>query len=143
MSSERPQYRIMLADDHLLFRQDVKMMLDKKNGLAVIGEANDGIELLDLLKIQNPDMVIVDISMPRMNGFEAIHEIRMQYPDLQVLVLTVHREKEYLDKAISMGIHGFVLKDSIGNELLPAIQAIQKGEVFIPLCHRSGQQSKK
>jgi two-component system, NarL family, response regulator NreC len=138
VTSKRRPYHIILADDHSLFRQDVKMMIETKAGIDVIGEANDGIELLNLLKIQNPDMVIIDISMPRMNGFEAIHEIRKQYPDLNVLVLTVHREKEYLDIAIALGVTGFVLKDAIGNELLPAIQAIQEGEVYIPLCHRNG-----
>ena len=143
MSLERREYHIILADDHSLFRHDMKTMLDKKAGLDVIGEAADGIELLDLLKMQRPNMVIVDLSMPRMNGFQAIHEIRQKYPHLHVLVLTVHGEKEYLDRAMDMGANGFVLKDAIGNELIPAIEAIQNGKLYLPLCHRSHKANEK
>jgi DNA-binding NarL/FixJ family response regulator len=139
MVSKSQRQSVILADDHVMFRQDLKIMLQEKDGLEVIKEASDGLELLDILKTATPDMVIIDISMPKMNGFEAIYEIKNKYHDIQVLVLTVHREKEYLHKAITMGVNGFVLKDTVGKELFSAIETIQKGKVYIPLCHRNKQ----
>src|SRR4030043_1096739 len=83
-------YRIILADDHVMFRQGIKNILEKDNGLEVVGEVGDGLRLLELLKKTAPDMVILDISMPNLRGLEAIREIKMIFPDVKVLILSMH-----------------------------------------------------
>lgn len=123
--------RVVVADDHVLFRQGMKKLLEEMPGVEVIGEAGDGLELLNLLKELNADIVLVDISMPNIRGIEAAHEIRSLYPGTKVLILTMHRGKEYLYHAISAGAHGYLLKEDSDIELLSAIEAIRNGGVYV------------
>ena len=89
-------YSIILADDHVLFRQGVKKIIEEVDGLKVVGEANDGLELLELLKKTLPDLVILDISMPNLRGLEAAREIKAQYPQVKILLLTMHKKREFI-----------------------------------------------
>ncbi len=124
-------YRIILADDHMLVRQGLKRILDGAGDLEVIGEAGDGLELLDLLNHSNPDMVILDVSMPRLRGIEAIHEIKTMQPEVSVLMLTMHKDREYLYLALSAGAKGYLLKEDADRDLFSAIQKIRQGRTYV------------
>src|SRR5574340_630823 len=99
-------YSIILADDHALVRWGLRRLIEDMDELEVVGEANDGIELLQLLKHVTPQMVILDIFMPNLRGIEAISEIKAMHPDVKILILTMHRDKEYLYLALSAGAKG-------------------------------------
>jgi len=122
---------IVLADDHVMFRQGVKRIIEETHGLEVVGEANDGLELLSLLKVHLPDQVLLDISMPHLRGLEAIREIKKLYPRVKVIFLTMHRSREFLQQALETGADGFLLKEDADFELLRAIQTVRGGKKFI------------
>ncbi len=124
-------YRIVLADDHVLVRQGLRRILEGMPDLEVVGEANDGLELLDLLKRVTPDLVLLDIFMPNLRGIEAIHEIRKIHPEAKVLILTMHKDKEYLYLALSAGAKGYLLKEDADQELFSAIEKVRQGKTFI------------
>ncbi len=123
-------YTIILADDHSLFRQGVKKILEEMPGVQVVGEANDGLELLELLKKRDPALVILDISMPNLRGLEAAREIKGLYPQIKVLLLTMHKKKDFLQQGLEAGVDGFLVKEDADTDLLQAIQAIRRGGKF-------------
>jgi DNA-binding NarL/FixJ family response regulator len=123
-------YTIILADDHVLFRQGVKKIIEEVDGLLVVGEANDGLELLELLKNQQPALVILDISMPNLRGLEAAREIKGLYPQVKVLLLTMHKKKDFLQQGLEAGVDGFLVKEDADADLLQAVQAIKSGGKF-------------
>jgi DNA-binding NarL/FixJ family response regulator len=124
-------YQIILADDHLMFRDGIKRIIEDSQHLSVIGEASDGLQLLELLKKTKPDMVILDISMPKLRGLETTREIKTLYPDIKVLILTMHRNKEYLLQALSAKADGYLLKEDTDRQLAAAIESIQGGKIFL------------
>jgi DNA-binding NarL/FixJ family response regulator len=124
-------YRIVLADDHAMFRQGIKNILEGAEDLEVVGEAGDGLNLLELLKKVTPDLVILDISMPNLRGLEATREIKKIAPDVRVLILTMHRDKEYVYHAISTGAEGYLLKEDADTELFAAVDSIRQGKYYI------------
>ena len=124
-------YRIMLADDHVLVRQGLRRILEGMPDLQVIGEANDGLELLNLLNHLAPHMVILDIFMPNLRGIEAIHEIKKIDSDVKVIILTMHRDKEYLYLSLSAGAKGYLLKEDADKELFSAIEKVRQGKTYI------------
>ncbi len=125
------KYRIMLAEDHVMMREGLKRLIQEDRSLKVVGEANDGVELLDLLEESTPDMVILDLSMPRLPGSEAIRLIKGFYPKVKILVLTMHKEKDYLYQAMDNGADGYIIKEDAHDVLHTAIEAIRQGEKFI------------
>jgi DNA-binding NarL/FixJ family response regulator len=130
-------YRIVLADDHVILREGIKRMIDETKGLEVIGEAGDGLELLRLLTHEVPDMVILDISMPRLRGIEAAGEIGKRYPRVDILILSMHKKQEYLYLALQAGAKGYLLKEDTGTELIAAIQTIRNGRTYLsPLIRK-------
>lgn len=127
-------YRIVLADDHAMFRQGIRRILEKKADLEVVGEAGDGLKLLGILKKTTPDMVVLDISMPNLRGIEATREIKAITPAIKVLILSMHRDKEFVYSAISAGADGYLLKEDADTELFAAIDKIrQSGHYLSPL----------
>ncbi|MCJ7600984.1 MAG: response regulator transcription factor [Desulfobulbaceae bacterium] len=124
-------YRIVLADDHAMFRQGIKNILETVEGLEVVGEASDGLMLLDLLRQGTPDMVILDISMPNLRGLEATREIKMISTDVKVLILTMHKDKDYVYSALSAGAEGYLLKEDADTELFAAIEKIRNNGCYI------------
>ena len=124
-------YTIILADDHVMMREGIKNLIDTVTGMKVIGEVGDGLELLKLLKRTVPDMVILDISMPGLRGIEAAREIRSLNPDIDVLMLSMHKREEFLSMAMAAGVKGYLLKEDSGNELLQAIDRIRKGQTYL------------
>ncbi len=124
-------YRIMLADDHVMLRDGIRKIINETRGMEVVAEASDGLELLSLLK-QNPvDMVILDISMPRLRGIEAAQEIRKSHPQIKTLFLSMYKKEEYLHLALSAGAKGYLLKEDTGSELIHAINAIRNGKTYL------------
>lgn len=121
----------MIADDHSMVREGIKALLELDGDIKVIEEAVDGNDCLDKLKKVKPDVLLLDINMPNLNGIDVLKNIRSHKMNVKVLVLTVHNEVEYLMKAIDIGIEGYILKDSESSELKNAIYEICKGESYI------------
>ena len=124
------KYTIVLADDHVLVRQGIRQIIEE-NGHKVVGEAGDGLELLEILENICPHMVIMDISMPRLRGLEAAQRIKKLYPGIKIMILSMHRSKEYLHQALVCGVDGYLLKDDADQALYVAIECIRAGEMFI------------
>ena len=145
MSDPTP-YRILLADDHKVLRQSLKNILAGTGDLEVVGEAADGLELLNLLKMSKltPHMAIVDITMPNLGGIEATRRIKMTYPDVKVLILTIHKDEEYLHQAFSAGAEGYLLKEEANTELFSAIETMRQGGIYVSplLSGRPGDERK-
>jgi len=124
-------YRIVLADDHAIFRQGMRRLIEAEPGLEVIGEAKDGHELFKCLDELEPELAILDISMPKIGGVAATREISRRHPGTKILILTMHRNKEYLYHAISAGAQGYLLKEDSDLELFSAIEAIRSGGFYV------------
>jgi two-component system response regulator NreC len=123
--------RILLADDHAVLRTGLKMFINSQPDMNCVGEAGDGESTLILARSLRPDVLLLDLSMPGLGGLEALPEIRRQVPTTRVLVLTMHTEEDYLHQALSQGAAGYVLKQAVDQELLSAIRAAMRGEVYI------------
>lgn len=123
--------RVMLADDHVLMREGIKQLLEFDGNIEIIAEASDGEECLKELKKCKPQVLLLDINMPKMNGIEVLEEIKKQKIDVRVLILTVHNEVEYLLKAVDIGVDGYILKESESAELKKAIDLVLRGESYI------------
>jgi two-component system response regulator NreC len=121
---------ILIADDHPIFRQGLKFLLEKE-GFAVVGEGVDGIEAVKLAEKFRPDIAMLDFSMPRLNGLDAAKEIRRVSPRSRVILLTAHREEQYVLEAISAGIKGYVLKSEASVVLTEAIQEVTRGNAYL------------
>ena len=124
-------WRIFLADDHRLFRSGLRKILTDRSDLAIVGEAGDGLTLLRRLDKAAPDMVILDISMPKLRGIEATFEIKAARPGLKVLILTMHKDVDYLQSALNAGADGYLLKEDADDALFTAIDTIRAGRSFI------------
>lgn len=123
--------KVMLADDHVLMREGIRQLLEFNGTIEVIGEANDGEECIQKLFNLKPDVLLLDINMPKKNGIEVLEEIKKKNFNVKVLILTVHNEVEYLLKAVDIGVDGYILKDSESAELMRAINAVVSGENYI------------
>lgn len=123
--------KIMIADDHSMIREGLKNLLELDGDIKVIAEAVDGEDCLSRLQEVKPDVLLLDINMPKMNGLEVLRKLKSCRLNLKVLVLTVHNEIEYLLKAVEIGINGYILKDSESAELKKAIFTIVQGETYI------------
>lgn len=123
--------KVMITDDHSLIREGIRQLLEFDGSIEVIGEASNGVECLEKLEILSPDVLLLDINMPEMNGIDVLKQLKETESDVKVLILTVHNELEYLLKAIDIGVDGYILKDSESSELKKAIDIICKGENYI------------
>ena len=123
--------KIMIADDHSMIREGLKSLLELEGDIQVVAEAEDGVDCLEKLKICTPDVLLLDINMPRKNGLEVLPTLKSSKSKVKVLVLTVHNEVEYLMKAVDIGVDGYILKDSESAELKKAIFSIVEGENYI------------
>lgn len=123
-------YRLVLADDHPLVRQGIRMIIEG-SGMAVIGEAGDGFELLKVIRNNPPDMVIVDISMPNCNGIDVIREIKAGHPHIKILVLTMHDDIAFFHETVFAGADGYLLKQETDTQLFAAVRKIRAGGTFL------------
>lgn len=120
-------FKIVIVDDHILFRDGLKYVIEKLPAYKVIGEADNGKQFLEMIEIEKPDVVLMDISMPVMNGIEATEKALEKYPELKVIAISMYGDQEYYYKMINAGVKGFVLKQSGKNELETAIYEVLKG----------------
>ena len=140
--------RLFVVDDHQLFRNGLKFILNERDDMEVTGEASNGKEFLDLLDFVNPDLVLMDIGMPIMNGIEATRLALEKHPNLKILVLSMFSESEYYNSMIDMGVKGFVLKNADNEELYQAIRKILAGgthfsqELLLSIIRRKTPENK-
>lgn len=125
------RYSIVLADDHAIFRHGIRKIIEGMKEFQVVGEAADGLELLQLLRTTRPDLIILDISMPKLRGLEAAEEIKKQNPAVKILILTMHKKKSFVQLGLKAGADGFLLKEDADTELFRAIDTILKGKMYI------------
>ena len=129
--------RVILAEDHIITREGIHRLLDSEEDLAVVGEASDGEEAVQMVTEMQPDVVIMDIAMPRLNGIEATRQIKLIHPATAVLILSAYDDDEYVFSLLEAGAAGYLLKTAGGDELTRAIRAVHKGEpVLDPIIAR-------
>jgi two-component system response regulator NreC len=122
--------KILLCDDHQLIIDGLKNILQDQSDLSLVGEANNGQQALKILEVLQPDLVLMDIDMPIMNGLEATQQIRKKYPNVKVMILTMHDEPSLVRKIMDIGANGYILKNSDQKELIKAIHRVLKGELY-------------
>jgi DNA-binding NarL/FixJ family response regulator len=123
--------RILLADDHTILRDGIRALLEDEPDMLVIGEAEDGRTAVKMACQLKPDLVLMDIAMPLLNGLEATRQIKRECPQVNVLILTMHENEEYIRQVLASGAMGYILKDAAARELLEAIHAVQRGEAVL------------
>ncbi len=123
--------RIFLCDDHKLFRQGVRKLLELEKDIKIVGEANNGVEMLEMLKKTKPDVILMDIGMPDMDGVSATYKVKKMLPRVDVIILTVYQDEPHIFQAIKAGAKGYLLKDVSIDEVLEAIRRVCKGEALI------------
>ncbi|MFU0827721.1 MAG: Stage 0 sporulation A-like protein [Lachnoclostridium sp.] len=123
--------KVVIVDDHRMVREGIKQLLELAGDISVIGEAGDGVTCLKVIDDLKPDVVLLDINMPQMNGLQVLQKLREKKCKSRILILTIHNEVEYLSKAMEIGVDGYVLKESESDVLRKAIFAVYNGETFI------------
>ncbi len=123
--------RILLAEDHNTVREGIKMLVNAQPDMEVIGEAADGIAAIEQTRALNPDLLVMDISMPELNGLKATERLRSEFPDLKILTLTRHTDDGYLQQLLKAGVNGYVLKQSAPTELISAIRTVSSGKAYV------------
>ena len=129
MNSDK-KINIFIADDHNLVRQGIVALLKDRNIFTIVGEASDGVQAVRMVKELKPDIILMDISMPSLNGLEATYQIKRDMPEAKILILTQHENEEYVLQIIRAGASGYVLKNSVSDDLVNGILALEKGERF-------------
>ena len=127
----KEKVRIVLAEDHTILREGLRALLTADPNFEIIGEAADGRAAVRFVEKQIPDLILMDLSMPRMTGMDAIREIKKRYPQTKIIALTVHKTEEYLRTTLQAGADGYVLKDATRDELMMAIQSVLKGKTYL------------
>ncbi len=125
------KFRIIIAEDHTILREGLRSLLSSSPDFEIVGEAEDGREAIRCVEKLKPDLILTDLSMPRMNGMDAIWEIKRRSPETKILVLTVHKTEEYILAALQAGADGYLLKDSTHAELLMAVKHVLSGKHYI------------
>ncbi|OGO71185.1 MAG: DNA-binding response regulator [Chloroflexi bacterium RBG_19FT_COMBO_62_14] len=123
--------RILIADDHTIFRSGLNLLLSSEVDLEVVGEAKDGMAAVEMAASLHPDVVLMDVGMPGLNGLDATRQIRARLPEVNILVLTMHRSDEYFFQMLEAGAAGYLLKGAETNELINAVRAVARGDVFL------------
>ncbi|MCL4394919.1 MAG: response regulator transcription factor [Chloroflexi bacterium] len=123
--------RVLVCDDHTILREGIRLLLNSQPDLEVVAEAVDGRDAVEKARAVRPDVILMDIAMPMLNGLEATRQIRREWPDARVLVLTMYESDEYVSQMLEAGAAGYVLKKVAGSELTYAIRAIHQGEAFL------------
>jgi DNA-binding NarL/FixJ family response regulator len=127
----KPKSRIVIAEDHTILREGLRSLLSSSQDFEIVGEAEDGHMAIQCVEKCNPDLILMDLSMPRMNGMDAIREIKRQSPQTKILVLTVHKAEEYILATLHAGADGYVLKDTTHTELVMAIRSVLMGKPYL------------
>jgi two-component system response regulator NreC len=122
--------RLFLADDHALVRHGIRKILEERRDWIVVDEAGDGREAVRIVLAQRPDVAILDIGMPQLNGIDATRQIVRRWPEAQVLMLSMHKDESYVARALQAGVKGYLLKDSLGADLIDGVEAVANGQPF-------------
>ena len=125
--------RVMITDDHLIVREGLRLILETADDIEVVGEATDGAECLRLVPELNPDVILMDLQMPRMDGITAIEHLRKNHPEIAIVILTTYNEDDLMIRGLQLGACGYLLKDTSRESLLDTIQAAAKGETLLKL----------
>jgi DNA-binding NarL/FixJ family response regulator len=131
MNNSVKPVRVILADDHTLVRAGIRALLEKMPRVEVVGEAGDGREVLNLVKTHRPDVVLMDVAMPGLNGLEAAERMAKEFPDVRVIILSMHHNEEYVWRALKAGAAGYLLKKAATAELATAVQRVARGEIYL------------
>jgi len=123
--------RVLLAEDHTIVRKGLRSLLDKETGIKVVEEAEDGREAILKAEELHPDVVVMDIAMPGLNGLEATRQIKKRFPDIKIIILTMHANEEYILQSLKAGASGYLVKKAVPVELISAINAVHKGNSFL------------
>lgn len=123
--------KVMIADDHALIREGIKQILELENDISVIGQASNGEEAFNMATELNPEVILLDINMPRLNGIETLRKFKDLGIKSKVIILTIHEDKEYILKTLKLGANGYILKDSSADVLIEGIRSVYKGEKYI------------
>ena len=123
--------KVLLAEDHTIVRKGLRSLLDKETGIEVVGEAEDGREAIVKAKKLHPDIVVMDIAMPGLNGLEATRQIKKRFSDIKIIILTMHANEEYILQSLKAGASGYLVKKAAPAELISAINAVHKGHSFL------------
>lgn len=123
--------KVLLADDHTIVRKGLRSLLEAESDIEVVGEAENGSEAMEKAEALQPDLIVMDHTMPVLNGLEATRQIRQRNPEIQILILTMHTNQEYVFQFLQAGAAGYLVKESAPDELVAAIHAIRRGESFL------------
>lgn len=123
--------RVLVADDHAIIREGLRVMLGNQADMQVVGVAANGREAIQLVDEYEPDITVMDISMPELNGVEAIQQMMPRHPHMQVVVLSIHETKPYVFRALKAGARGYLLKETAGLEVVDAVRAVHRGERYL------------
>jgi DNA-binding NarL/FixJ family response regulator len=125
------KYRVVIAEDHTILREGLRALLSSNPDFEIVGEAEDGRAAIRCVETVKPDLILMDLSMPRMNGMEAIRDIKKSFPKIKIVALTVHKTEEYVLATLQAGANGYVLKDATHSELVMAIKSVLKGNRYL------------
>lgn len=123
--------KVIIAEDHQLFREGLKAMLSDRNDLILIDEAKDGLEAIRCVKKRPPDLLLLDLSMPRLSGISVIKDVKREFPDVAILALTIHEADQYVLEAFEAGVDGYCIKDASREELMVAVSSVLAGNTYI------------
>jgi two-component system response regulator DegU len=123
--------KILIADDHTMVRQGIKQLLELEHDFLVIAQAADGLEAIKLINMHHPDVILMDINMPHLNGIQVIEQLLSVNADLKIIMLTIHQDREYLIKTLQLGVKGYVLKDADSAVLIQAVRSVYIGQSYI------------
>lgn len=123
--------RIVLADDHMILRKGLRSLLEAEKQVEIVGEGENGNDVVRLADKLDPDIIVMDISMPKMNGVEATKRVKKRHPNIKVIILSRHREEEFIFQALNAGADGYLVKESAPSELISAIESVQRGDSYL------------
>jgi two-component system response regulator NreC len=122
--------RILLADDHKLLIDGLRLLLERQRDLEVVAVARDGVEAAELARKHHPDIILLDMSMPRLNGLDAARKILAESPGIKIIMLSMHADRKFIEESLRIGARGYLLKEAAAQEVIEAIASVQKGELY-------------